>query len=102
MLPESDLRRVLPSLPRIDVRGPWFRYLLHRYLQGPPPGAPPGSLPQPLWPGGPPALGARFTPKGGFDTVYLALDQDTAADEGRGLIRRPASHLWCARSPGSC
>jgi hypothetical protein len=31
-----------------------------------------GGPPQPLWGGASQIRGARFTPKGGFDSIYLA------------------------------
>jgi RES domain-containing protein len=50
-------------------------------LKSPPPGAPPGSPPQPLWPGGAKRRGARFTPQDTFDSIYLASDPITALTE---------------------
>jgi len=75
------LKKVLPNVPRATIHGPWSRAIGFHLLKGPPPGAPPGSPPQPLWPGGPASNGARFTPKGGFASLYLAEDPVTALHE---------------------
>lgn len=86
MLPESDLRRVLPTLPLISEGGPWARILGYHLLQGPPPGA--GGPPQPLWSGGPVLTGARFNLKGSFGGVYLASDPLTALKEVDAILNR--------------
>jgi RES domain-containing protein len=81
VLPAAELRAILPSLPLITVPSPhgsWSRVVPAHLLLGPPPGAPVGSPPQPLWPGGAAVYGARFTPRGGFGTIYLASDDRTA------------------------
>jgi hypothetical protein len=72
----ARLRKVLLTLPRITIHGLWSRAIGFDLLKGPPPGAPVGSLPQPLWPGGSALSGARFTPKGGFNSLYLYLADD--------------------------
>jgi len=41
---------------------------------------------QPLWAAGSKIDGARFTPKGSFDSLYLARDQVTALAEVNGLV----------------
>ena len=81
MLPGGDLESVLPSLPRKTVHGPWSRAVGYHLLTAAPPGAAPGSGPQPLWPGGPVVTGGRFTPKGGHPSVYLAEDPVLALKE---------------------
>jgi hypothetical protein len=78
--PGSELLRKLPALPRVTATGPWSRAVAFHLLLGPPPGAPPGP-PQPLWPGGPATNGARFTPRGTFDSLYLSSDPVTALQE---------------------
>jgi RES domain-containing protein len=77
----ARLGKVLPTLPRITIHGLWSRAIGFDLLTGPPPGAPVGSSPQPLWPGGSALHGARFTPKGGFNSLYLADDPVTALHE---------------------
>jgi RES domain-containing protein len=42
--------------------------------------------PQPLWGGASKINGARFTPQGGFDSVYLASDPITALAEVQAII----------------
>lgn len=81
MLSEPKLTQELSALPRVTLHGPWVRAVGYHLLQGPPPGAPPGSAVQPLWPGGAALRGARFTPKGGSPTLYLSSDALTALIE---------------------
>lgn len=95
---QADLEKVLASLPAISLTGPWTRVLGYHLLQGPPPGAAPGSPPQPLWPGGA-LLGARFTPKGSFGTVYLASDPITALKEVVAIFVVPALPPATLRTP---
>jgi RES domain-containing protein len=57
-----------------DVDGPWLRGVDADLLTEPPPGFPAGSPPRPLWAGGAKLKGGRFTPKGSFETLYLASD----------------------------
>ncbi len=96
-------RTLLAKLAAIPLRtetGPWNRAVAHRYLVGPPPGLPPGSPPRPLWPGGAKLFGQRFTPKGSFETTYIASDSLTALMEVRGILAgavgliSPPSNPW--------
>ena len=89
MLPEKELRNELLVVPLVAVTGPWTRALLHRLLHQAPPGAPAGSPPQPLWAGGPALRGARFTPKGAFESIYLASDPITALREVEAIFVNP-------------
>lgn len=89
MLADAALAAVLPTLKRRAVHGPWSRAVAFRYLQGPPPGAPKGSAPQPLWPGGAPTSGARFTPVGAFPSLYLADNPIAALQETGGVLMLP-------------
>jgi len=86
MHPEERLRAALNEAPRIAAHGPWYRYLDSAALQGPPPGAPAGAPPTPLWAGGPLRLGGRFTPPGAFEALYLATDTITAQLEAEALF----------------
>ncbi len=86
MYSRRTLTTKFKTLPLVSLSGPWSRCVANEYLQGPPPGAPPGSPPRPLWPGGSKLYGQRFTPKGGFDTLYLALSPATALLEVRTII----------------
>ena len=58
-----------------------------RHLLGAPPGV--TGPPQPLWGGAAKIAGARFTPQGGFDSIYLAHDPITAFIEVSALILLP-------------
>lgn len=98
MLPALQLRAVLPTLPRVAMSPPWYRAVSDDLLQGPPPGAAPGTPPQPLWPGGPSIRGSRFTPaapplgaRPPIDALYLAGDELTPLVEIAGVLRPPGS-----------
>ena len=96
MLPPQALRRVLPTVGRVPLRGPWYRAVNFDYLSSPPPGGPAGSAVQPLWPGGAARKGARFTPQAapgatGIDCLYLAEDELTPLQEIAGVLRPPGS-----------
>lgn len=79
MLPIKALRQALLKAPLTSQHGPWARAIAFRHLLGPPPGA--TGAPQPLWGGASPINGARFTPKGSFDCIYLAWGPVTALAE---------------------
>ena len=89
MLSKTELKKILPSLPRVSVHGPWSRVLAYHLLQGPPPGAPPNGPAQPLWSGGAPMNGQRFTPKDSFGAIYLASDPVTALKEVQAIFSPP-------------
>jgi RES domain-containing protein len=81
----DQLAQALAQLPQIHITALYHRVVKAVYLSGPPPGAPPGSSPQPLWPGGASERGARYTPVGGADSLYLAPDPVTALAEVRAV-----------------
>jgi len=81
MFSRSTLGKRLASLATTTEHGPWSRAIGFHLLKGPPPGAPATSPPQPLWPGGAPLNGARFTPRGSFGSLYLAENPVTALQE---------------------
>jgi|HubBroStandDraft_1064217.scaffolds.fasta_scaffold06429_3 RES domain-containing protein len=89
MLARVDLVAALNSIPLARFNGTWWRAVPHHLLKGPPPGAPPGSPPQPLWPDGSALSGARYTPKGGPRTVYLASDPATVLQEVNAIFAIP-------------
>lgn len=92
MLPESELRKVLPGLPLIPVHGPWSRAIKFEYLLL--------TDPQPLWAGGSVEYGARFVPKGGFDSVHLASDPFTAFLEVEAAFRTAqGAVVWDTNPP---
>jgi RES domain-containing protein len=85
----AALPTVIACLPRITVRGTFWRTVANHLLQGPPPGAPAGSAPQPLWPGGAALRGARYTPVAGCNALYLAPDAATALAEVQAVLFGP-------------
>jgi len=78
------LRSALARIKLISVHGPWSRIIGFRHVLKAP-GRKTGA-PQPLWGGAAAIHGARFTPKGGFDSVYLAWDPVTALLEVQALV----------------
>lgn len=89
MISRSELAGCLATLPRISVAGVFARTVPIAYLRSAPPGAPAGSPPQPLWPGGARLRGARYTPLGGCDALYLAPDGATALAEVQAVVFGP-------------
>jgi RES domain-containing protein len=86
LIPASELDFCLHGLPRIPVAGVFWRTVPIQYLRGGPPGAPTGTPPQPLWPGGPAIRGARYTRTGGCNALYLAPDGATALAEVEAVV----------------
>lgn len=98
MLPREPLLQALTSLPLVTETGPWTRAVAQRYLAGPPPGAT-NNLPRPLWSGGAKLFGQRFTPKGSFDTAYLASDPVTALTEVQAILSGPNGKIPLTTNP---
>lgn len=98
MLPVADLAAALPSAKLRTLHGPWSRAVGYRHLLGPPPGA--SGPPQPLWGGSSRLVGARFTPKGSFDSLYLASDPLTAFVEISAVILLPGGPKPVLAPPG--
>jgi len=94
----KQLEEILPTLLRSTLHGPWSRAVGYHLLLRPPPGAPIDSPPQPLWPGGAPRTGARFTPRGGFGSIYLASDPITALKEVLAVIQHPHAPPFTIRT----
>jgi RES domain-containing protein len=85
MLPPSALAAALPDLNLSAVHGPWWRIIgLHHLLKTPV---------EPLWAAGSKIAGARFTPKGSFDSLYLSGHPLTALAEVNGLLMLPTGPL---------
>ena len=84
MLPLLQLAAALQSVAFASAHGPWSRAIGYRHLLGPPPGQ--TGPPQPLWGGAAQTVGARFTPMGSFDSIYLANDPITSFIEVSALI----------------
>lgn len=86
MIAEPALTGCLSRLPRVTITGTFWRAVPIEYLQSGPPGTPAGTPPQPLWPGGAALKGARYTPIGGCNTLYLAPNGATALAEVEAVI----------------
>ena len=84
-----------PSCASSTGRG--SRTIGYRHLLGPPPGA--SGAPQPLWGGATKLVGARFTPKGSFDSIYLANDPITALTEVSALVTLPGGPVPVRAAP---
>ena len=69
----------------------------YRHLLGPPPGL--TGPPQPLWGGAAKLAGARFTPQGGFDSIYLAENPITAFIEVSALVMLPGGPVPVCTPP---
>jgi RES domain len=83
MLAERDLRRALRRVNAQPAHGFYSRFVEFRHLSAAP-RFPAG--PKPLWSLGSKLYGGRFTPKGSFETVYLAEDPVTAMAEVSGVL----------------
>jgi RES domain-containing protein len=81
MLHQEELRSALGSIPAVAIEGPWLRAVDARLLLPGRSASPEGSTSGPLWGGGARLHGARYTPKGSFDTLYLASDLETLGAE---------------------
>src|SRR5687768_14187349 len=87
MLPALPLAAAMAAVKLTSAHGPWSRAVAYRHLLGPPQGL--TGPPQPLWGGAAKLVGARFTPKNSFDSIYLAQDPITAFIEVSALILLP-------------
>lgn len=97
MLPLLQLAAALHRAVLVSAHGPWSRAIGYRHLLGPPPGQ--TGPPQPLWGGAAKIAGARFTPAGGFDSIYLAHDPITAFIEVSALILLPGGPVPVRSAP---
>jgi RES domain-containing protein len=89
----AELARVLQTVSLVAVHGPWSRVVGFRHLIGPP-----GSA-RPLWGGAAELYGGRFTPKGGFDSIYLAWDPVTALSEVQAVVLLPGGPTTLVSAP---
>lgn len=85
MLSPPKLGKALAKIPLASAHGPWTRSIGFQHLMG--------ANPQPLWGGAAKVRGARFTPLGGFDSIYMATDPITALTEVWALIMLPNAPL---------
>jgi len=97
MLPSLQLAAVLRTVKLVSAHGPWSRAVGYQHLLRPPPGL--TGSPQPLWGGAAKLVGARFTPQGGFDSVYLAHDPITAFIEVSALLLLPGGPVPVRSAP---
>ncbi len=97
MLSAVELVAAFPAAKLRAVHGPWSRTIGYRHLLGPPPGV--SGAPQPLWGGAAKLFGARFTPKGSFDSIYLADDPITALTEVSALVALPGGPVPVRAAP---
>ena len=83
MLPEAELRRALRRVPLIGADGPFHRFVdlwfVHQNLAG-------GKKTQVLAGLGAKMFGGRFTPRGTFETLYVATTAATARIEAESRI----------------
>jgi RES domain-containing protein len=89
MLPEAELKVALGQITPIPLHGPFSRCVAFQHLVSKPGPASPAGKPKPLWGLGSATSGARFTPRGGFESVYLAEDPITALAEVAGVFMHP-------------
>ena len=97
MLPLLQLAAALNRVGLTTAHGPWSRAIGYRHLLGPPPGQ--TGPPQPLWGGAAKIAGARFTPIGSFDSIYLAHDPVTTFMEVSALILLPGGPVPVRTAP---
>jgi len=97
MLPPAALAAALGTIKLASAHGPWSRAVGYRYLLNPPPGL--TGPPQPLWGGAAKVVGARFTPRGSFESIYLAHDPITAFIEVSALLILPGGPVPVRSAP---
>ncbi|MEN9840719.1 MAG: hypothetical protein RL376_519 [Verrucomicrobiota bacterium] len=97
MLSGAKLSAALAGLKLIPVHGPWSRIVGYRHVLKAPAGK--TGAPEPLWGGAAALHGARFTPKGGCDSVYLAWDPVTALLEVQALVALPGAMIPMRSEP---
>ncbi len=91
LLPRPKLDAALAGLPRASLHGPWTRVVALKHLLGPSPDA--------LYAKGAPAQGARYTPKGGMDSIYPASDPVTALTEVQAVFLHPPAPAFTIKTP---
>jgi len=97
MLRGATLATALSTVKLIAVHGPWSRIVGFRHVLKAPGGK--RGAPQPLWGGASKINGARFTPKGGFDSLYLAWEPNTALLEVQALVLMPGGTVVLRTAP---
>jgi RES domain-containing protein len=97
MLSASRLTGTLSKISLISAHGPWTRCVGYEHLLGPPLGL--AGKPQPLWGGASKINGARFTPPGSFDSIYIASDPITSLTEVWAVIMLPNGPVPAISAP---
>jgi RES domain-containing protein len=97
MLPSTVLAAALGTIKLGSAHGPWSRAVGFRYVLNPPPGL--KGPPRPLWGGAAKAVGARFTPKGSFESIYLSENPITAFIEVSALLILPEGPVPVRSAP---
>lgn len=97
MLHGAKLKTALSKVKLISAQGPWWRAVGHHHTLAPPPGL--TGKPQAIWGGSSAIAGARFTPRGGFDSVYLAGDLMTAFVEVQAVALVPGGTVTLQAAP---
>ncbi|MEO7715868.1 MAG: RES family NAD+ phosphorylase [Capsulimonas sp.] len=95
----ADLAQILPTLSHLSMQGHAYRVIDYKYLAANPPLHPNRYL----YGLGAPASGARFTPRGGPQTIYMADDLATAFDEAnpvQAILRLTHPGLASPTPPG--
>ena len=98
MHPERQVRAAINSLAPSGRPGPFSRFVAYRHLVPHSAGSPPAAGPKPLYGMGSVAAGGRFTPRGSFETVYLAEDPITALAEVSGFFRGHGGIVFTVRT----
>ena len=91
MLKPHALPAVLQQFNLVAVHGPWWRSIAFHYLLANPA--------EPLWAAGSKINGARFTPKGSFDSLYLSWHPTTTLAEVDSLVMLPSGPAPLQTSP---
>ena len=97
MFPSAQVAVALGAVKLASARGPWSRAVGYRHLLAPPTGL--RGPAQPLWGGAAKLVGARFTPKGSFESIYLASDPITAFVEVSALLLLPGGPVPVRSAP---
>lgn len=99
MLSEPELGATLSGVKPLPLRGLFSRCVGYHLLSSTAGGASPTLPGQPLWGMGAQAFGGRFTPKGGFETIYLAEDPITSLAEVALVIQHSSIPPRTLRTP---
>lgn len=91
LLPRPQLDAALQGMTRGSVHGPWTRVVQLKHLTGP--------SPDPLYATGAAAVGARYTPVGGMDSIYMSSDPFTALIEVQAVFLHASAGPFTIKTP---